>query len=81
MNIDDYMDMQHDLAEADVIAFENEIDFLHKALDLACEYLWDNSICDCCPKQSDRDKCGCDICDVLSEDYKDFIFQKVRKEE
>lgn len=34
MNIDDYMDMQHDLAEADVIAFENEIDYLHKELEV-----------------------------------------------
>lgn len=41
MNIDDYMDMQHDLAEADVIAFENEIDYLHKELELYKKALYE----------------------------------------
>lgn len=50
-----------------------------KAFKMACEYLWDNSICECCPKLPEREKCGCEYCDITSNEIGSYMLKKARE--
>lgn len=57
-----------------------ELEVYKKALELACEYLWENSICECCPELTEREKCGCDYCIITSNEIKSYMLKKAREE-
>ena len=68
---------QKELAET-----REELALYKKALDMACEELWDDfSDCDNCPVKNNGDKCSTNYCGVTSYDLANFYLQKAREEE
>lgn len=55
----------------------NESLIYRKALDMACEQLWDDfSDCDNCPVRNDIDKCNSGYCGVTSYDLMNYFLKE-----
>lgn len=59
-----------------------ELEVYKKALELACEQLWDDfDDCDNCPVKNNGDKCSTNYCGVTSYDLMNYFLKEARKEE